>query len=62
MAKKKPINERCPFWSECERKKCEFTYREAKCPYYSANEMPGCEIKDQKQPFHDMFDEQEDEE
>ena len=26
MAKKKPINERCPFKDECDRKKCDFQF------------------------------------
>ena len=59
MAKKKPINERCPFKEECDRKKCDFSFHEADCPYYSANAMPGNEIKDQIQPFHDIYDEPE---
>ena len=43
----KNINERCPFNTECGRRKCFFELREAKCPYYSANAMPGNEIEDQ---------------
>lgn len=45
--KKKIINDRCPFTSECGRKKCLYIRREAGCPYYSANAMPGAEIEDQ---------------
>lgn len=42
------INERCPFGAgECERKKCEFIFKEAKCSYYQGNQMPGKEIADQ---------------
>lgn len=57
MAKKKEINERCPFQSECERKKCEFQFREAKCNYYISNAMPGHEIEDQKRPEPSILDE-----
>lgn len=46
---KKKLNDRCPFASECGRRKCLFELREAKCPYYSANAMPGNEIEDQKE-------------
>ena len=49
MKKIKNINERCPFSQECGRRKCVFELREAKCPYYSANAMPGNEIEDQKE-------------
>ena len=45
MAKKKPINERCPFKEECDRKKCDFSFHEADCPYYSANAMPAMKLK-----------------
>jgi ParB family chromosome partitioning protein len=33
----KNINDRCPFGTECERKKCEHRFKESECDYYYAN-------------------------
>ena len=52
----KIINNRCPLQSECERKKCEFLFKEAKCPYYAANVRPDYEIEGQKIEYDDAFD------
>ena len=43
----KIINDRCPFQSECEKKKCEFLFKEAECLYYASNVRPGYEIEGQ---------------
>ena len=40
----KNINERCPLSGECERKKCEFKFKENECSYYIGNARPGEEI------------------
>lgn len=29
----KIINDRCPLYDECGRKKCEYKFRELDCPY-----------------------------
>ena len=52
----KIINDRCPLHSECERKKRNFLFKEAKCPYYSANISPDSEIEGQKIEYDDAFD------
>ena len=56
----KIINDRCPLQSECERKKCDFLFNEAKCPYYYANIRDGAEIEGQSTAdFYDIFDDDE---
>lgn len=53
----KIINDRCPLQSECERKKCDFLFKEAKCPYYYANINPDAEIEGQSSvDFYDILD------
>lgn len=42
-----PINDRCPLQSECERKHCDYKFREKECNYYIGNARPGAEIGDQ---------------
>lgn len=41
------INDRCPLQSECERKRCDYQFREKECSYYIGNARPGAEIVDQ---------------
>lgn len=41
------INDRCPLQSECERKRCDYKFREKECNYYIGNARPGAEIGDQ---------------
>lgn len=41
----KNINERCPLSGECERKKCEFRFKENECSYYIGNARPDLEIE-----------------
>ena len=41
------INDRCPLQSECERKHCDYQFREKECSYYIGNARPGAEIVDQ---------------
>lgn len=58
----KIINDRCPLQSECERKKCDFLFNEAKCPYYYANINPDSEIEGQSSTdFYDVLDDVEEE-
>ena len=58
----KIINDRCPLQSECERKKCEFLFNEAKCPYYHANITPESEIEGQSSvDFYDILNDDEEE-
>lgn len=57
----KIINDRCPLQSECERKKCDFLFKEAKCPYYYANINPDSEIEGQSTTdYFDILDDDED--
>lgn len=57
----KIINDRCPLQSECERKKCDFLFKEAKCPYYYANINPDSEIECQSTTdYFDILDDDED--
>lgn len=44
----KRINDRCPLYDECGRKKCKHQFKELDCPYYWANARPGAEIPDQE--------------
>lgn len=56
----KIINDRCPLQSECERKKCDFLFNEAKCPYYYANITPDSEIDGQNSnDYFDILDDDE---
>lgn len=41
------INDHCPLQSECERKCCDYKFREKECNYYIGNASPGAEIEDQ---------------
>ena len=41
------INDRCPLQSECERKHCDYQFREKECSYYIGNARPSAEIVDQ---------------
>lgn len=55
MAKKKMINDRCPFEGECCRKTCDFKFKEKQCGYYSANETFDDYISDQRtKPIEDL--------
>ncbi len=55
MAKKKMINDRCPFAGECGRKNCDFKFKEKQCGYYSANETFDDYISDQRtKPIEDL--------
>lgn len=56
MAKKKPINERCPFKDECDRKKCDFQFHESECNYYIGNSRPGYTIPDQETEDSSIWD------
>lgn len=42
------INDRCPLQSECERKRCDYKFREKECSYYIGNARPGAQIEDQE--------------
>lgn len=56
----KNINERCPLSTECERKKCEYRFKEYDCSYYSANARPGEGIEGMEvtPDILDMFDDE----
>ena len=45
----KPINDRCPLQTECERRNCEFKNHELDCIYYHSNARPGYVIEDQEE-------------
>ncbi len=59
----KNINERCPLSTECERRKCDYKFKEFECSYYSANARPGEGIEGVEvvQDILDSFDIAEDE-
>ncbi len=44
----KRVNDCCPLYDECGRKKCEYQFKELYCPYYWANARPDSEIPDQE--------------
>ena len=48
MAKKKPINKRCPLAQECGKSTCDYVGTEHKCTYYKYNARPGLTIPDQE--------------
>lgn len=52
----KRINDRCPLYDECGRKKCTYQFKERECPYYRANARPDAEIADQEAIRYEQHD------
>lgn len=54
----KNINERCPFSTECERKKCEHRFKESECDYYYANNTDDVNVDGVSVDILDYFDDE----
>lgn len=52
----KNINDRCPFSTECERKKCEHRFKESECDYYFANNVEDVCVDGVSLDILDYFD------
>ena len=54
----KNINDRCPFSTECERKKCEHRFKESECDYYHANNTGDVNVDGVSVDILDYFDDE----